>query len=357
MRAERALQHRAMKRRFKRRMELNRKRSLMWRLRARQRWHERWHRHHAQFKHSVGARLIAVFVSLAVLGGLILYGAQEGQVGAWTAGALLLLVIGLAFGAIRRMLRPLRALAAGVEAFGRGELDHRIRYFHRDELGDLAHRFNQMAADIQAMLDGKRALLLAMSHELRSPLTRARLHAELIEDGDSKQGLLKELAEMRDLIQALLESERLGGGHSALQLRDCDLAALVRDSVGEEVALRIEPGLPLLRLDPMRIQLLLRNLVGNALRHNDAAQGPVLVSLSRAGQGVRLAVRDHGPGVPPEALSQLGEPFYRPDAARSRNEGGVGLGLSLCKLVAVAHGSRLELRNADPGFEAALTLG
>lgn len=357
MRPEQRAKHRAMMRKLQHRMHTRHKRPLMWQLRARQRWHDRWHRHHAHFKHSIGARLIAVFLVLAGLGGLILWGVKDGSYGWVAAGALLVLLIATAFWAIRGMLRPLRALAAGVEAFGRGELNHRIRYRHRDELGDLAYRFNQMASDIQAMLDGKRALLLAMSHELRSPLTRARLHAELIDESDSKQALLQELGEMRDLISALLESERLGSGHSALQLRECDLATLVRESVSEEVALQIEPGLPLLALDTMRIQLLLRNLVGNAQRHNDAAFGPVSVRLSRAGQGIRLVVRDHGPGVPPEALAQLGEPFFRPDAARSRNEGGVGLGLSLCKLVATAHGSRLELRNAHPGFEAAVTLG
>jgi signal transduction histidine kinase len=67
-------------------------------------------------------------------------------------------------------------------------------------------------------------------------------------------------------------------------------------------------------------------------------------------------VRDFGPGVPPESLPQLGQPFYRPDAARTRHEGGVGLGLCLCRLVAEAHGGRLEMRNAEPGFEAAVTL-
>ncbi len=358
MNREQRAQHRAMMRRLQRRVHHRHRRPLAWQLRARQRWHERWHRRHAHFKHSIGARLIAVFILLAALGGLILFGAQEGHYGAVMAGFLLFLVLGLAFGKIRSMLRPLRALAMGVEAFGRGDLDHRIRYFHRDELGDLAHRFNQMAADIQAMLDGKRALLLAMSHELRSPLTRARLHAELIEESASKQALLQELGEMRELISALLESERLGSGHSALQLRECDLAALVRETVTDQaVALQIDPGLPLLALDAMRIQLLLRNLVANALRHNEAARGPVVVSLRRAGTGARLLVRDHGPGVPPEALAHLGEPFYRPDAARSRHEGGVGLGLSLCKLVATAHGSQLELRNAHPGLEAALLLG
>ncbi len=120
----------------------------------------------------------------------------------------------------------------------------------------------------------------------------------------------------------MLESERLGGGHSALQLQDCDLAAMVEG--GEGIRIDIEPELPALRLDPMRIQLLLRNLIDNAKRHNDASRGPVIVNLKREGQVLRLSVRDHGPGVPEAALEHLGEPFYRPDAARTRVDGGVG---------------------------------
>ena len=81
----------------------------------------------------------------------------------------------------------------------------------------------------------------------------------------------------------------------------------------------------------------------------------MIVSVARDGDGVRVAVRDHGPGVPPDALERLGQPFFRPDEARTRDSGGVGLGLSLCRLVAQAHGTRLDLRNAEPGFEAAVT--
>jgi signal transduction histidine kinase len=80
----------------------------------------------------------------------------------------------------------------------------------------------------------------------------------------------------------------------------------------------------------------------------------VQLSLVREGMGVRLTVRDFGTGVPPESLPQLGQPFYRPDAARTRHVGGVGLGLCLCRLVAEAHGGRLELGNAEPGFEASV---
>jgi len=317
-------------------------------------WQHRWNRQHARFKHSLGARLIATFIGLALLGSLILWGAVSGHYGALWAVPLLLLVMGVAYAGIRRMLWPLRALARAAQIYGRGDFSHRVPVFARDEIGDLTQRFNQMATDIQAMLDGKRALLLAVSHELRSPLTRARLHAELIEEGASKDALLKDLGDMRDLISALLESEKLGGGHSALQLQNVDLAALV-DSI-EGVETDIDDEVPILRLDPMRVQLLLRNLVDNAKRHNDAASGPVTVALKLDGQLVRLTVRDHGTGVPEEALAHLGEPFYRPDAARTRADGGVGLGLNLCKMIAAAHGGRLEIRNANPGLEVALSL-
>ncbi|OWQ90849.1 hypothetical protein CDN99_11850 [Roseateles aquatilis] len=332
-----------------------RARGWRWHMRARNRWHQRWHRHHAKFNHSLGARLIAIFIVLACVSCTILWGSMQlddGVRGLLWAVPLLLLVTGVAYGGIRHMIRPLRALAAGAEAFGRGDLQHRVAIYHRDEIGDLAHRFNQMAEDIQAMLDGKRALLLAISHELRSPLTRARLHAELVDDGASKEALLDELGQMRELIAALLESERLGSGHRALQVSDCDLGALAREQDQPGVALRVDRDVPVLKLDRTRVQLLLRNLVQNALRYNDPSQGPVLLSVDRDGDGARLTVRDHGPGVPPEALSQLGQPFYRPDEARARSEGGVGLGLSLCRLVAEAHGSQLVLRNAQPGFEA-----
>lgn len=344
------------KRRKQRRIEQAIQRDMHWHWRARHRWHQRWHRHHAQFKYSLVARLIAVFLVLALASSVILWGSMSSAYGLLWAVPALLLVTGLAFGAIRHMVWPLHALATGAEAFGRGEFSHRVPVIHGDEIGDLALRFNQMAADIQAMLDGKRALLLAISHELRSPLTRARLHGELVGEGASRDALLDELAQMRDLITALLESERLGSGHRALQLADCDLAELVREQARPGVELHIEPDLPTLQLDRLRVQLLLRNLLDNALRHNEPARGAVQLTLGREGQGIRLSVRDFGPGVPPEALAQLGQPFYRPDAARTRHEGGVGLGLCLCRLVAEAHGSRLELRNGEPGFEAAVTM-
>jgi len=339
----------------KRARRMNRDWDYRWRVRHR--WHQRWHHQHKRFKHSLGARLIAIFMLLACVSSTILWAAMGSPYGLLWAVPALCVVTGLAFGMIRHMVWPLHALAIGAEAFRRGEFSHRVPVVHGDEIGDLAMRFNQMAADIQAMLDGKRALLLAISHELRSPLTRARLHAELVGEGESRDALLDELALMRDLISALLESERLGSGHSALQLSECDLGALAREQAQPGLELHIGPDLPLVQIDRLRVQLCLRNLVQNALRHNDPNRGAVRLTLAREGEGVRLTVRDFGPGVPDESLAQLGQPFYRPDEARTRHGGGVGLGLCLCRLVAEAHGGRLELRNAQPGFEASIRFG
>ena len=142
---------------------------------------------------------------------------------------------------------------------------------------------------------------------------------------------------MRDLITQLLESERLAQGHSALQAEACDLAALARDLLqtqfeGRGVALGLDDTMAPVTADPTRMRLLLRNLVDNALRHGaGAATPPTLFLRTEADGRLALGVRDHGPGVAADRLQQLGEAFYRPDGARTRSTGGVGLGLTLCR--------------------------
>ena len=257
-----------------------------------------------------------------------------------------------------------------------------------------ADRFDTLAAPAQHRLRllilrhraagqfAKRALLLAISHELRSPLTRARLNTEMLPDTaevqPSREALLRDLALMRDLVTDLLESERLASPHVALQREPTQLAELVPEIVAEVVAevlhntkashpaqasvvQTIAANLPVLALDRTRMRLLLRNLLDNALQHNTAVDGSplqaVVVSVQRTLEGgVRITVRDFGPGVSDAALPHLAEPFYRPDAARERATGGVGLGLYLCKLVAQAHGGSLAMRNALPGLEVGVVL-
>ncbi|MDP2368463.1 ATP-binding protein [Rhodoferax sp.] len=293
----------------------------------------------------------------------------------WITLGVLLALTALAYARVRRMLRPLDQIRDGAQRFGSGDFSQPIPVRHPqrpDELGVLAATINTMAADLQNMLDAKRALLLAISHELRSPLTRARVNTELLPDTTELQpnrdALLRDLALMRDLVTDLLESERLASPHVALQREATDIAVLVAEVLSSldgasSVQQDIAANLPPLQLDRARMRLLLRNLLDNALRHSSEATQPPRISVQLDSSGpsgglpsVRITVRDHGPGVPDAALPHLAEPFYRPDAARERATGGVGLGLYLCKLVAVAHGGSFAIDNAQPGLQVVVTL-
>ena len=279
------------------------------------------------------------------------------RLGWWTLAALLLLT-GLAYAVVHRLLRPLGPIGDGVARFGRGDFSQPIQLPRRDELGDLAQRINGMAASLHGMLEDKRALLLAISHELRSPLTRARLNAELVDDGPHKDALLRDLGEMRDLIGSLLEGERIAAGASALHRAPVDLAALLHEAAqasGAHLAVEAGTGLAPVQADATRLKLLLRNLIENAQRHAaDAAEPPLLFLRTEPDGRLALGIRDHGPGVPDDQLPRLAQAFYRPDGARTRHSGGVGLGLYLCRLVAQAHGGELRIARAEPGLEVAM---
>jgi signal transduction histidine kinase len=125
------------------------------------------------------------------------------------------------------------------------------------------------------------------------------------------------------------------------------------DSIGIHIAV----GLPPLHVDPTRIRLLVRHLLDNALRHGAVGSRPQAIHVGPRGDGrVHIRVRDYGPGVSEEHLSELSQAFYRPDSARTRSSGGVGLGLTLCRLVAQAHGGDFSVRRAEPGLEVSVSL-
>jgi len=286
---------------------------------------------------------------------------RRGRIAGWITLALLLLLTAAAYTYVRHLLRPLKAIRAGAIRYGDGDFAQPIALRRRDELGVLGDQIDTMAAQLRDRLDAKRALLLAISHELRSPLTRARLNAELVAEGPERAALLRDLGQMRDLVTDLLESERLVAGHPALHLAPTDLNELVRAVVASQFAgaalqLELDPALPAAPLDAARLRLLVRNLLDNALRHSAGAAQPPELRSEHDADTLRLRVRDHGPGVAPEQLPALAQAFYRTDAARARETGGVGLGLYLCRLIAQAHGGTLSFRDAAPGLEVSLSL-
>ena len=264
--------------------------------------------------------------------------------------AMLLLVLALLHHATRRLFSPLQTLKAGIARIGAGELDHRIEVRCHNELGELAQSINTMADDIQQLLEAKRQLLLAISHELRAPLTRLKLAVEMLDDPAQQDELQHDLKEMETLIEELLETERLSGRHRALNKSDVSLDDLLHELLRDNFpAVALELELPdqevRISVDSARLKLLVKNLLDNALRHNPADAPPPRLSLSLEPQLAVISVEDFGAGIEARHLPHLTEPFYRVDPSRRRETGGYGLGLYLCRVIAEAHGGRLAIHS------------
>jgi signal transduction histidine kinase len=211
-----------------------------------------------------------------------------------------------------------------------------------------------MTARIREMLRSKEQLLLDVSHELRSPLTRAKLGLALIDDNENVRRVNEDLKELEQMITELLEAARLESDFGVLRRELTDLAILAREvSHGRRVSV-VTPGAVTINVDPDRISTVLRNLVDNALKYS--AEGtPVDLRVMRADNGGRIEVRDHGVGIPPGELAHVFEPFYRVDKSRTRKTGGFGLGLSLCKRIVEAHGGTISI-SSEPKVGTTVTV-
>jgi len=260
----------------------------------------------------------------------------------------------LAYAAVNWLFRPIRAIRAGTEHIGRGNFHYRISNIRSDQLGDLATDINRLAGDVESMLDAKRALLLGISHELRTPPSRMRLELEFFDEGKNVESLRAEIVEMEKIVASLLEAERLNTRHAPLTRTRVVIGELVRELLDDffnRDLERISVNLPdepiTANLDEARITLLLKNLIGNALRYTKPEDGMVELAVSATDDELIMNVTDHGPGLPEDQVARLGEPFYRSDASRARESGGTGLGLYLATLVANAHGGSLCLLDTD----------
>jgi signal transduction histidine kinase len=252
----------------------------------------------------------------------------------------------LIYYATKALFRPIEDIQEGVNLIGSGKLDHRISKRRNDQLGDLSDNVNAMADDISNMLEAKRQLLLGISHELRSPITRSRVHLALMEDSASKREVEKDMEYMEQMITELLESERLSSRHASLNLESIRLDHLIREMVQREFRRKVKV-MELVKLeaelDQARIKLLLRNLLQNAIKHSIDPNRRPTISLINEVDEFCIYVTDSGEGIKPENIPHLTQPFYRADPSRQRKTGGYGLGLHLCRVIVEAHGGTLNI--------------
>ena len=259
-----------------------------------------------------------------------------------------------AYAAVTWLFRPIQTIREGAERIGQGNFDVRIANVRGDQLGDLATDINRMADDVQSMLDAKRSLLLGISHELRSPLSRMRLQLEFFDDTENIESLKTEIVEMEKIVVSLLEAERLNSRHTQLTRTQVVVGKLVDellDNYFSRETNRISVSLPSepvsAYVDEARIGLLLKNLISNALRYSQPEDGLVELTIAATDSELVMTVTDHGPGLSEGQAAHIGEPFYRDDASRARESGGTGLGLYLATLVVKAHSGSLKLLPTD----------
>ncbi len=261
-----------------------------------------------------------------------------------------LLLVLLAYLAVRWLFKPVQFIRYGAAQIGRGNLEFRIENVRKDQLGDLADDINQMAQDVQRMLDAKRQLLFGISHELRTPLSRMKLGLELSPADDRDlRGLAQDVEEMEKIIGTLLEAERLNTRHAPINVSRVSARSLIDNLLADFFSRdqdRIRSSVPdniYMSVDEVRVTLLVKNLVSNALRYSRKEDGPITIEVAEADEEWMIRVSDCGPGIPPDQAEFVGEAFYRGDPSRTRNTGGSGLGLYIARLVAEAHGGSLEL--------------
>lgn len=272
-----------------------------------------------------------------------------------------LLVVVVLYVIMRWLLKPIRTLHEGVQHVSQGQFDIDLRTEREDELGALVQSFNEMARRVKHRIQARDQLLLDVSHELRSPLTRIKVALELIPAGAAKESIADDVNDTESMIAEILETERLASPHGGLRRQRVDLAHLVQNTVmpfsdqQPGVQLAEAPEELWLNLDPDRIRMVLGNLVTNAIKYSAEDDNPVEISIQVMEEEICVVVQDFGCGIPDQDLPHLFEPFYRVDKARTRKSGGYGLGLSLAKKIMDAHGGRIEVSSTlDVGTKMAL---
>jgi signal transduction histidine kinase len=257
---------------------------------------------------------------------------------------------------------PLRKLQKTLERFGQGDLTARTNSRRRDELGELSRTFDRMAGRIQTLLAAERRLLLDISHEIRSPLARLGVVVELARNSDDIEGSLnriqKEADRLNDLVGQLLQVTRAEGDrekllHESVRLDEL-LETIVEDCAIEARARSCELVLDhasqiTVNGDPELLRRAIENIIRNAIRYSPPG-AVVDIELADRGKTAEIHVRDRGPGVPPESLNRIFDPFYRVDPDRSRTGGGVGLGLAIARRAVELHDGTLRASNANPGL-------
>jgi signal transduction histidine kinase len=256
----------------------------------------------------------------------------------------------------RRVAIPLQRLSAAARAMRRGEPAPAVPETGPAAVRDATRSFNAMSRRLMATLDSQRAMMVAIAHDLRTPIATLRLRAEFVEDAEARARLLETLGEMQAMTEAVLDAARTG--QTGEPARAVDLTALAESlaadmsEIGGDVSFVGGTTVQCVcRISEVRRAL--RNLVENAVRYGKRAR----VAVQAIGENAEITVDDDGPGIADADIERVFEPFARLEGSRSKETGGYGLGLSIVRLIARSHGGDVKLENRpEGGLRATISL-
>ncbi|MBA2935895.1 HAMP domain-containing protein [Sphingomonas sp. CGMCC 1.13654] len=287
--------------------------------------------------------------------------AADGFPNAWQRRVLLWFVVAFAIVApigwlyARHIVRPLARFTTAAEQLGRDPSAALVALEGPAEIGRAAHAFNVMQSRLRSFVDDRTAMVGAISHDLRTPLTRLRFRIEEVEDDAIRDGMNEEVAEMEAMITSALTFIRDASTPNARER--LDLGMLVEDVaqdaqlIGSDVKVEMLAPAPV-EIDVLGMRRLLANLVENAVKYGDRARIRMRVEEDAA----IAEIEDDGPGIPEDELERAFEPFYRASNAAGSGKSGTGLGLAVCRSIARAHGGDVVLVRSADGFAAQLRL-
>ncbi len=260
------------------------------------------------------------------------------------------LVLGLSLAAVlgvgllfsRRLTRPLAAIAEAARAAGRGDRSARVPEEGAREMREAAAAFNDMQARIARFDSERMRTLAAVGHDLRTPITSLRIRAELLDEAEGEP-IIRTLDEMSVMTDGLIAYAR--GAGSAETAQTLDLVPFLRRLCEDRGAVLLPSPDISVTAQPVALGRAIGNLIDNAIRYGGMAE----VRVEREPDSAVILVEDDGPGIPPERLDDMFEPFVRGEESRSAETGGVGLGLSIARNVIAAHGGTISLENRATG--------
>ena len=309
-----------------------------------------------------GFRNLAVAVPLAD-GGWLNFVTALPEAGAAPSRQLLIsmalmavIILGVSVWAVRRMTAPLSSLAAAAERLG-GDLNAPpVPEVGSTETQRASRAFNTMQARLRGLIENRTRMLAAISHDLRTPLTLLRLRAENVENAQERERMLATIAEMDAMVGATLLFARDEASMEAR--RPTDIAALtqsvVDDMADAGMSVKMEHAeSTVLDCRPEALRRAIRNLLDNAVKYGKSANVQIISSPN----AVEIDIDDEGPGIPEHELARVLQPFYRAETSRSRETGGIGLGLSITQSIVQTDGGELILMNRpNGGLRASLKL-